>query len=311
MQLTTTLQNIEDEQEAWPDELLDITWVAIGKADSGGLAAPLKFRLIAVGSHVYRTWAALRAAQVAEAWLPAVACPGAYGGLRKRGPIGAAALDNQTWDWAERNEVELHSLYVDCSRCFDTLRYSDMAKLAHKMGMGRRLLSPILRWWRAHKRFLVVENWQQQGICPQRGIPQGCPLSVAFCVLWGSSWSTSVRRLLAEHQVMIGITLTYLDDLTVLSSNYQALVAAYGLTGRFFQCWQVQLNPSKTAYLVNPRAKQHQRQIEGLLQHDSQKLLGCMTGWKPTTDLLSGRVATAMHAARRLTMLPVSPATLC
>ena len=97
---------------------------------------------------------------------------------------------------------------------------------------------------------------------------------------------------------MIGITLTYLDDLTVLSSNYQALVAAYGLTGRFFQSWQVQLNPSKTAYLVNPRAKQQGRQIEGLL--------GCMTGWKPSGELLADRVAAGIRAARRLTMLPVS-----
>ena len=57
------------------------------------------------------------------------------GGLRKRGPKGAAALDNQTWDWAERHECELHGLYVDCSRCFDTLRYADIAKLAQRMGI--------------------------------------------------------------------------------------------------------------------------------------------------------------------------------
>ena len=85
-QLTTTLQNIENEHEDWPEELLDITWVAIGKADSGGIAAPLKFRLIAVGSQVYRTWAALRAAQLAEEWLPAVACPGAYGRIAEARP---------------------------------------------------------------------------------------------------------------------------------------------------------------------------------------------------------------------------------
>ena len=163
-----------------------------------------------MGSQIYRTWAALRAAQVAESWLPRVACPGAFGGLRKRGPIGAAALDNQTWDWAERQGVELHGLYVDCSRCFDTLRYCDLANMAQHLGLGQRLLRTMMRWWRAHTRYLVVDNWQQPGITPQRGIPQGCPLSVAFCVMWGSSWSTSVRRLLAEHAVMIGITLTYL-----------------------------------------------------------------------------------------------------
>ena len=170
----------------------------------------------------------------------------------------------------------------------------------------RKLLGTMLRWWSDHTRYLVVDSWQQPGIRLQRGIPRGCPLSVAFCFMWGSAWSTSVRRLLAEHEVMIGITLTYLDALTVLSSNYDALVEAYGLTGQFFQSWMVQLNPAKTAYLVNPRAKQLRYQIARLLQHDRQKLLGCMTGWKPKADLLVQRCEAATNAAKRLTMLPLS-----
>ena len=44
VQLTQVLSSIEDNHEDWPAELLDVTWVAIGKADSGGVAAPLKFR---------------------------------------------------------------------------------------------------------------------------------------------------------------------------------------------------------------------------------------------------------------------------
>ena len=40
VELTQVLSSIEDDHEEWPQELLDIdiTWVAIGKADSGGVA---------------------------------------------------------------------------------------------------------------------------------------------------------------------------------------------------------------------------------------------------------------------------------
>ena len=132
----------------------------------------------------------------------------------------------------------------------------------------------------------MVGSWQQNSIRRRRGIPQGCPFSVVFCVLWGSAWSCSTRLFLAKYAVALSVILVYLDDLTVLSSSHEAMTAFYGFTGRFFQLWQVQRNPTKTAYLVNPRAKVQRCRVEGQPKHDRQRLLGCMTGWSPVASLL-------------------------
>ena len=155
--------------------------------------------MIAITSHLYRLWSGLRT-QLNENWIQHVATTCTYGGLPGRSAVQASAVDSLIWDISAATEKPLYSAYLDSSRCFDCLKYDDLVNCALALGASPRVMTALLSWHKAHKRFVVVKGWIQESIAPKRGIPQGCPSSVTVCVIWNVTWSPP----LAEHLYIYG-----------------------------------------------------------------------------------------------------------
>ena len=82
-----------------------------------------------------------------------------------------------------------------------------------------------------------IESVQQTPIKPLRGLPQGCPLSVALCALWGAVWATGAEALLQtmQQEEPTRRATVYLDDISVLASEAPTFLQVAGFYLLVFQ----------------------------------------------------------------------------
>ena len=266
----------------------------------------MKVRLIGITSHVYRVWSALRAEQANTQWLPKLMNAFTFGGLRRRSAKLANAVESLTWDKAHAADLPLFGAYLDSSRCFDSIKYEDILRLVARLGCTPRVTNAMATWYASQKRTILVKGWPSTAIKPLRGLPQGCPLSVTFCVLWNLSWNSTVAQIMGQYPGTIWQITSSLDDFSLYSQRLEALQKALGWTMVHFEKWQIQLNLSKSSLAVNAKAElTTELQDFQLQQADSCKLLGLTTGPTPTGALIlerSGRAQRLLDRLRRLSL---------
>ena len=153
----------------WPSALLEVSLCAIPKGDSPS-AAPLKYHLIGVTSHVYRVWSGFRAAQINKEWIGSLVGESNFGGVPKRSAKMASLMDALAWEEANLLDIPYFGAYVDCSKCFDTLRYDDLLRVSRTLGLSEKITVPLGGWHKQHRRRILVGGWLQEGL---KGNPAG------------------------------------------------------------------------------------------------------------------------------------------
>ena len=272
---------------------------------------PLKMRLIAIIPQLYRLRASTRAHEINTEWLPHVVNRFTFGGVKGRAARTASSIDSLLWDAARTRGVGLKAVYLDCSRCFATLKYSDLLGVAARLGLGRRVCTGLRNFYEHHERFVLVRNWVQPALCPRRGIPQGCPLSVLMAILWGLTWSSRVEQMFSAGPRQIAGCTTYLDDYSLIMEDEATLQGCLGWTTQHFRLWQVALNMEKSSLLSTPNLRPDTIQGETTeLSSDSlsYKLLGISTGWFSSSECLKERADKAAQTANRIHVLRLSQA---
>ena len=303
--LAEVFNGLETGQE-WPESLCAVAMAAIPKSDSPDTVSAMKVRLIGITSHVYRVWSALRAEQANTQWLPKLMNVFTFGGLRKRSAKLANAVESLTWDKAHAADLPLFGAYLDSSRCFDSIKYEDILRLAGRLGCSPRVRNAMATWYASQTRTILVKGWASTAIQPLRGLPQGCPLSVTFCVLWNLSWNSRVAQILGQYAGSIWQITSYMDDFSLCSQHLGALQKALGWTQIHFEKWQIQLNLSKSSLAVNAKAGlTTELQEFQLQQSESCKLLGLTTGPTPSGAVIlerSGKAQRLLDRLRRLSL---------
>ena len=193
----TFILNLIEATGHWPTSLQEVALCAIPKGEAS-MASPLKYRLIGVTSHVYRLWSGFRAMVTNRGWIARLIGDCNFGGIPKRSAKQASLLDALAWEEAHFSDSPYFAAYVDASKCFDTLRYSDLIRVSRALGLSERVLVPLEQWYLHHRRHIIVGGWKQEGFTPERGIPQGCPLSVTMAIVWSLTWSSRATQLLAS-----------------------------------------------------------------------------------------------------------------
>ena len=211
----------------------------------------MKHRLIGISSHVYRLWSGFRAKQANVCWIPRLVSDCNFGGIPKRSAKQASLLDTLAWEEANRCDVPYFGAYVDCSKCFDTLKYNDLVRISRALGLSERILTPLHAWYRSNRRRVVVSGWTQPEFSPQRGIPQGCALSVTMAIVWSLTWSSRASQILQRGDPVHHSCITYLDDYSFGSTSLPHLQEVLGWTERHFAAWGVCLNLTKSSLLTN------------------------------------------------------------
>ena len=303
-QMVTAVLNKIEEGQPWPPSLLDVNMVAIPRQDSQEIAQALKYRMISISSHIHRTWASLRAAQATRGWLVHVVRGHTFAGLPGKSAKDATLQDAMEWDMAKLEEKDMFAAYLDCSKCFDTLKPCDLLAVAWRMGLSERLCRALQQWYEGHSRTITVKGWLQPAFKTARGVPQGCAVSVLLCALWNSTWSTHMPALLSSGPASLWSCATYMDDFSLMSQSRACLEQALGFTVEHFRLWQVQLNPAKSSLLTNID-REHVEDAHGLQVQRSQRLLGIDTGWMGSHETMKQRLMTARQRLNRLMTMPL------
>ena len=301
--LAEALQIIEREG-IWPPELTMIAAVAIPRPDKQPSVGPLKFRVISITSQVYRLWASAKAHFIHRHWIPRVVPAAVHGGVPHKSARTATHLEALTWETASSKAQPLWALYADASRCFDCLRYSDLLLLAGALGLDESLVRSLGSWYRDQKRTVQIEGVQQTSV----RLPQGCPLSVALCALWGAVWATGAEALLTDtdEEDITKRATVYLDDISVLVSNKQIFLRMAGFTSLFFREWGITMNVDKSAMVANARAQSDGALQLAFRQDEDATLLGTMTGPFPKNHMIRERCERALRHLKRLRHLPLA-----
>ena len=309
--LAAAMCKIETEN-VWPEELTSIAAVAIPRPDKRACVGPLKYRIISIASQVYRLWAAAKAHLIHQHWLPCVVPAAVHGGIPHRSARTATHLEALAWETAAANEQPLWALYADASRCFDCLRYQDLLGLAEALGLDEALIKSMKAWYLNQKRVIQIDSVQQKPIRQLRGLPQGCPLSVALCAMWGAVWATGAEAMLSSELPSDATrrATVYLDDISVLASKLPVFLQIAGFTSLFFKDWGITMNADKTVVVANPHAKANGDIALPFRQDDDAALLGTMTGPFPVNTVLSNQCEKALVHLRRLQHLPLGQLVL-
>ena len=297
----TMILNLVESTGRWPRSLLEVSLCAIPKGEAN-TAKPLKYRLIGITSHVYRVWSGLRAMQANNFWISHLIGDCSYGGIPKRSAKQASFADALTWEETHHSGSAYFAAYVDASKCFDNLRYSDLIRVSRALGLSERILAPLEYWYQHHERHIVVGGWKQPAFRPQRGIPQGCPLSVTMAIVWSVTWSSrAVQMLAAEHPAHWSCA-TYLDDYSFGSSSIDRLQRCLGWTQMHFKEWGICLNLDKSSLVTN---RSDEKEIQGmhLLSADEYCLMGINTGWVVGNAKLEERLQKAKQLTERACLL--------
>ena len=287
----------------WPTQLLDVLMVMIPKKGEDSVPKVMKTRLIAITSHLYRTWATCRAQWLQRFWIPDAIAHQVFGGRKGLGTGDAVLYESTSWDLAASGHERWACAYFDASKCFDSFKYRDLVRVGERLGIPGPLLGALESFYSNHRRHYLVRSWMTSIGSVKRGIPQGCPLSCVMAMAWAHTWIHVVQSFVTNAGLTVSLHQSaYLDDLCLACNDAEILERLAGVTSAHFESWGVRLNLDKSAFVANARICDSERfgSLATLIRADSQLLLGAATGWVPAKDQLRLRCDLAQKKLRRL-----------
>ena len=312
--IAAMLNMVEEGETQWPSQLTQVNLIPIPRKDSGegNPCVPLKARMISVTAFIYRVWASLRAEQMGKLWGPVAIPTEIFGGVKGRSAKMASWVEGSFWDRAASSEEPWYCLYLDMSKCFDCMNLPLLRFLATRIGFDPKVVNALAKWHEKRETRVVVQGWTSSSFRPGRGIPQGCPLSVALAVTWASCWIHSVRAIVRTFPEARTHAICYLDDLTIASNSWQTLMALLATTQAYCDLWQIQLNKEKCTLAVNSKADLQLQRMNNPIQAikiDLEPiLLGADTGPIPIQKQQKQRLQAANDRLDRIKTIPLSNA---
>lgn len=220
--------------EQWPETLSCAHTVFIPKNGRKGIQEVAKLRPISISCLAYRAWAWVTLQKLVP-HMDDILHPQQFGGIPKR-----CCSDMYLQMQLELERILVghvpdvgepplrpHGFTEDSWKFFDTLQPQRIAQLMLNAGMHRSDVCLWLAFYRDHTRlFRIGKAIDSVFIAPQRGVLQGCPLSLFASNLLLKEWSNSIEATGAKP-------MSYVDDREVEASTPAMLQAAVEATQKF------------------------------------------------------------------------------
>ena len=234
---------------------------------------PLGIRPISILSVLYRGYATVRAAQV-QPWAQAVLHPAQLAYIKGRQVQPALTKLATDMDRAVHMGERLCLLSLDTSKAFPSAIHSQVFLLLEPYGFPNRLIQTMRQLYgQGQGRLrLAGQAVHPQQLRLQRGIHQGCPLSVlAFNILL----KPMCDRVAAECNAEL---LVFADDVTIKAATYEDLCHATQIVTQHFESLHFRLNETKTQYWCHTDLQQHKTiVINGVQVKDKEDIT--ILGW--------------------------------
>ena len=241
MQLCRIMNRMEMQQQV--PSILAATWSALLPVTKPHATA-LDMRPIALASVVWRCYAGVRCRALQD-WMDNCMSDQLYAYRRGRSAGQAALKLGLAVDKANLEGQQLHVISLDASKAFPAASRWQLMHVMRKRGCSERVLSTLENFY-SHcvTVYRVMGKYISKGAAaPQRGILQGCPLSV----LCFSSLQEPLIQFMQRHFPQIEMVI-YADDVSYWSTDKELLLLATPHILRFYALAGVTLNAKKTQY---------------------------------------------------------------
>eukprot|EP00435_Cladocopium_sp_Y103_P060150 s1104_g21.t3 len=269
-QLLQLLTAIEQNQDAWPAQLLEGLVIAIAKRDDAH--RPNEFRPIVLLSLIYRCWASLRSRQMLSQLEPYIHSD-AHGFLPTREP-------GQTWlqiqaavEVAVQSSHSLAGIGTDFVKAFNCISREPLWFLAATIGLPADLLHPWKSFVQSFTRRFLVCNQVGEAHLSTRGYAEGCPLSVLAMAL--VDWGFQIYQMHYAPEVR---HFSFVDNISMLATQAHLVAWAFFTLRAFLTFWGLTLDLDKTyAWGTTPCIRQQLAQLGVKMVTDFGELGGALS----------------------------------
>eukprot|EP00435_Cladocopium_sp_Y103_P020522 s3739_g5.t1 len=236
--LLQLLNGIEIGSYEWPRQLQEGLVLALAKCPDAHAAG--SYRPIVLLSIIYRCWSSLRSRQLLRMLEPYIHGD-ALGFLPGREAAQSWLQVQSCVELAVQSGQTLSGLAVDLIKAFNNIHRPQWFMLARHVGLPMRILAPWEQFLSSFTRRFQVNNHLSATLTSDVGFAEGDPLSVlAMAVL---DWALHVYQ---QNFAPIARTLSFVDNLSIISKITNNLVWAYFTLRAFLELWGLEIDSDKS-----------------------------------------------------------------
>lgn len=237
-QLLTLLNRIEAGESTWPTSILYGVVNLLAK-DEDSKTIP-RFRPVVVFSIIYRAWASLRARQLLHQLRHFLDCD-AFGFVPGCEPSQLWLVLQSEIEVALQQNSALTGLSVDLVRAFNFIPRQHSFVLAEHLGVPQTVLKPWQSFLHGCTRAFRIHECLSECTVSNCGMPEGDALSVYAMVQLNFVWHLYMRQFAPSVR-----SLSFLDNLSLISSSPAELALGYSTLCSFFSLWNLQVDLDKS-----------------------------------------------------------------
>ena len=241
------------ETSGFPEALRELYVTLIPKSDQTSCPEPHDVRPIAVASSVYRAYSRAKSQTLREAvnsYLSPCQHGAREGHSLQQAVSSVLARVEEAKCHHQSHNHQWHGFSLDISKCFDTLPSCAIEEILTLTGIDQTVAARIQQMVTGMRR-----RWRLPGRClsrhieVQRGLPQGCSLSVLVANLY---MSLLVHHIMENSQGRTEVS-AYCDDVLVMARTPEDVWSAWAKVEQFAKTMQIAINVKKSfAFSTDP-----------------------------------------------------------
>ena len=236
--LLDLIHDIEMGVVDWPLQILHGVCFAIAKKLNAH--SPGDFRPIVVFSIIYRTWGAIRSRQLLHQMAPLLPAE-QLGFLPHREPLELWLNIQSHVEESLSMGQDLQGISTDITRAFNCIPRDYSKALAVHIGVPTCIVDPWMSFLAGCKRAFMVDGSLSDFVGSDRGMPEGCALSVFSMVQ--IDWAFHLYLSFFSPKITC---MSFVDNLVLKSNDVGALMGGWAALQTFFELWGLQLDSKKT-----------------------------------------------------------------
>ena len=144
----------------------------------------------------------------------------------------------------------LYALFVDYSKCFDSISRNGLWYKLIKLGFSRKCVKILMSMYSNVSLYLKYDGVIGEEIHSYIGLKQGCPLSAILYSLYSIDIVTKLKKNLRPEQLLSPNVLMFADDTVIFSECVNTMKILIQNFEEYTKKWGLKVNLQKTKLLL-------------------------------------------------------------
>ena len=238
LQLISLLTRIQQGSLTWPRSILFGTVFSLAKKACAHL--PSHYRPVVIFSAIYRTWSGIHARALLSQLEPMMQFE-AFGFLPTREAAQHWLVLQGRIELALVSDSPLCGLTTDLCKAFEHIPRQLIFALADHIGIPTMVTTPWKSFLNSCLRSFEIRGCLSPATSSTVGMPEGDGLSVLAMAMLDLTWHCYLH-----HFCPTVVGTSFVDNLSIRSSDPVALLHSLTVTITFFQLWNLSIDEAKT-----------------------------------------------------------------